>query len=66
MLLSEKACNKTIVLLHGYRQTNSWIYKKLIDSIPQDFTVLSNAILSKKKTLIFTKNALFSNDNRTI
>lgn len=40
-VLSRKAkSNKFVILLHGFRQTNSWIYKNLVDSIPEDFNII--------------------------
>lgn len=70
IIVREGASNKTIVLLHGYRQTNSWIYKKLIDSIPQDFTVICpNApyLVPRRNPNLMQKTYAwyFFNDNRT-
>jgi predicted esterase len=40
VICREGSSNKTIVLLHGFRQTNSWIYKNLQEYIPKEYTII--------------------------
>lgn len=70
VIVREGKSNKTVVLLHGYRQTNSWIYKKLIDYIPQDYTVICpNApyLVPRRNPNLMEKTFAwyFFNDKRT-
>ncbi|MGK0367136.1 MAG: putative esterase [Thermoproteota archaeon] len=62
--------NKVVLLLHGFRQTNSWIYKSLESSIPDEYTILSiNApfLIPRRNPNLMTKSYAwyFFNDQKT-
>lgn len=69
-IIKKSSSKKSIVLLHGYRQTNNWIYKKLLDSIGSTFNIIApNApYLVPRRNPNLIENAYawyFFNDKRT-